>query len=273
MGGVNLYKIWKRVICPFIITQIIIFLLLVSITSVSISDYISIIKKMGGYGPGEYYPWIYVQIALIVPAIRLLNDKIKTGAKRILFFILLSQGLEFISIMFKIPDWPYYSILFFRYTFLIYLGYKLAYNECVINVLTILLSILSILVTIYFCFCRQGWLNCFFVTETQWKYCHWICYYYIFYWGIGGFYFLWNKIKPFETFKNFLKKVGKFSYEIFLFQMIWFSVFYPRLLNILLGAFNLELVAYLFAITISLIICIIPVIICKEIKSFSLYNK
>ena len=75
---INYRRLWKKIIYPFLICELTIFII-VSVRhqhtdfSVYISDAISLIKY-GGYGPGAYYPWIYIQFALILPPLPYSNS-------------------------------------------------------------------------------------------------------------------------------------------------------------------------------------------------------
>lgn len=235
-------------------------------SSLTLKEYFLHILKMGGYGQGEYYPYVYVQFAFLLPLCDMIFKRIK-GMWLAIFFILASQLFEFLSIQIQIPDWPFYSILFFRYTFLIYLGFLLAKNKCHINTSTILLSILSILVTILFCY-NPHYINTdLFVTKTQWNNCHWPCYLYIFYVVIWLLYVIWLKIKNILWMKKLMCSIGKYSYEIFLLQMFYFGVFYSKLIFLLRLYIN-NYVALLIAILVSIIICVLPVIFIKRYSFF-----
>lgn len=62
----NWCKVWKRVIRPFLVVQIILFTLLWYFTGTT--EYaISIIEKKGCIGAGEYYPWFFLQFAILLP--------------------------------------------------------------------------------------------------------------------------------------------------------------------------------------------------------------
>ena len=69
----NYNKIWNKIVWPFLICEIIICMVFIirlhhTESSAIISDIVDWIKS-GGYGPGAYYPWVYIQFAILLPLI------------------------------------------------------------------------------------------------------------------------------------------------------------------------------------------------------------
>ena len=64
---INVGKILGRVAVPFIIAEILTFIVAMFIKGESTSTLIQEFIQKGGYGPGSYYPYIYLQITLLLP--------------------------------------------------------------------------------------------------------------------------------------------------------------------------------------------------------------
>ena len=101
---------------------------------------------IGGYGPGAYYPWIYLQLAVLLAIIK---PYIEKGSKTLNLIVVLAicEGLEILSSIIGLSDWLY-RLLVIRYFFLIYLGWLWVKEGIVINVKTISLSLLSMVAII-----------------------------------------------------------------------------------------------------------------------------
>ena len=62
----NFSKLFWRVFCPFFLVQVLIYACMYVISQ---KDALSLLYEMaidGGFGPGAYFPWVYLQIALIL---------------------------------------------------------------------------------------------------------------------------------------------------------------------------------------------------------------
>lgn len=216
-------KMWVRIIRPYLIIQIIIALMLLVVHPVlDFSDYIGHVSLMGGYGPGEYFPWVYCQFAIIIPMIGPIFKKFKPW-QSLLLFIAASQIIEIACSLSHVSDWPYYSLSAGRYLFLIYLAYILVTRGLVVNKGTITLSILSLAATAYFCYSNRS-LEPIFFCSTQWSYCHWVCYIYIAYLFLFGLKLLYLCIVKVPKLRKFIESIGRCSYEIYLFLMLYFAV-------------------------------------------------
>ena len=69
----NLKKILLRVILPYVVVQSIALIFLFCKDPSGIYSFVG----SGGAGPGSYYPWIYIQIALLLPFVKNLIKKNK----------------------------------------------------------------------------------------------------------------------------------------------------------------------------------------------------
>lgn len=261
----NKQKIWNRIFKPFIYCQL--FILSFIGIVYFYNDYYGLfysLKKIlisGGLGPGAYYPWIYVQFAFILPLFKTAFKKLSILSLFFLF-VFLSHISELFFIYFDIPE-EIYSIIFLRYIFLIYIGYICVYKGLVINKLTILAIIISLLFTFIFVYSDVD-LSPFFYTETRgWKTCHWVCYIYMTYLFLLVIKLIYNKIIKNSIVIDFIVLLGKRSYEIFLFQIIYFVLFYHILLDYALELFP-NYLAHLILIILSLVICILPICLFKK---------
>ena len=125
---------------------------------------------------------------------------------------------EILCSIINMPEFIY-RLSFIRYIFLIYLGYIWAEKGIIINKKTIFLSIISIIFISYFNFFDYDLEPIFFT--SGWKIFHWICYFYpatILVFFIKKLY----DALP-QRYIDFINKCGKYSYEIFLWQMFVFT--------------------------------------------------
>ena len=116
---INWKKVFSRVIIPFAVLQTLVWILLKYLPIIN-SDYLdaAMLNGWGGYGPGSYYPWIYVQMLIIIPLVRPIlerNSPIVSG----IIFVLLSAAIELACGLSHLSAFVY-SRLFGRYFFLIY---------------------------------------------------------------------------------------------------------------------------------------------------------
>ena len=253
----RLGKIWSRAIVPFLIVQILLFTVAFSKDpTVSLIDRLYITIYWGGRGPGSYYPWIFIQFAILLPLLRplfrSLNDKWLLG-----LFLGLSIGSEMLCNYLHVPAWVY-RLLFFRYIFLIYLGYRLVVRGIVLNVVTITLSVISIVAVYLFEVKEVDWTP-FFFDSREWPTCHWICYFYIAYPMLYFLcrFFYW--LPPNIMIENFVCKMGEHSYAIYIFQLFYFFIVDNLLLQ---GTPTAEFTvagSFLY-FAISLIVCVLPVL-------------
>ena len=224
-------KIWNRIFKPFAITEIIIitFQIIIMIMKGNL-NIIQILKDLvhnGGYGPGSYYPYIYIQMALLLPCFTNILKKWNI-TKSIIFFIIFSQGYELACCLIGIPEWIY-RLLVFRYIFIIPIGYILATKGLIINNTTITLSIISAVFLLFFRYSSID-LYPYFYQTISWKTCHWICYIFMCYLLLFLVQQGYKKAVRHHISLAFLTKLGQYSYEIFLFQMFYFAIIHGRLM-------------------------------------------
>lgn len=216
---IDLCKIAKRILIPFAVFGILLFIILAFTSRHGVKSLIvNGIANGGGYGPGSYYPCIYLQIALLLPCFRVVFKKLNT--KQVFwFFLILAEVLEIICSFLQPPEWLY-RILSIRYVFLIYLGWIWVKEGIKIDKKMIILSGISMLTIIYFeniavnySINNEPW---FF--NTLWYSHRWPCYFYVAFGLVFMLHFIWRHLR--NTWVNkCISVLSKSSYEIFLMQM------------------------------------------------------
>lgn len=255
----NYAKLWQRIIKPFILMETIIILVsFLRIMLIGNHDTIKLIKGIisgGGMGPGSYYPWLYVQFAIILAFIVPVFRKIK-GMWLAIIFVLIAECIEIFCSIINLWE-PLYRLMFLRYTFLIYLGYLLVFKGYTHSWFTGLLSVISIMFTLFFAYTDISLSP--YIHDTDWRGCHWMCYFYIAYLMLYLLKRIYCKLGKYESIVEYFKKMGQYSYEVFLFQMFYFAVFHGvviKVLNLVGGKY----LAHSIAIPFAVIVCIVPVI-------------
>ncbi len=253
----NLSRTLRRGVLPFLIAEAIIFLFAFMLNpSISWRKYLSNALYWGGAGPGSYYPWIYIQFALLLPLLRPLFRWLGNG-QLLAVFLGLSIGSEVWCSLTAMPEWIY-RLLFLRYFFLIYLGYRLVEKGVVLNLLTVALSVLSLAAVYCFEIREVDWSPWFYHVEA-WRTFHWICYFYIAYPMLYALckFFYWLPAN--SLVENVMCGLGRHSYAIYLFQLFYFAIVAPYITPQLALLENPILETFLYVL-ISVAICSLPVI-------------
>ena len=258
------YKpIWRRIVWPFIIAESLILIAFIiknqHFTPKYIIYEIICLIKSGGYGPGAYYPFIYLQFAILLP---LFAHVFKPHPSYLcLIFIIISQLIETSCSFFNISQLAY-RLLFLRYFFLFYLGYILAYKGFVLSIYTFCIALICLALSAYIVFSPHDFSPILydFVNPT----CHW--FYYIFIVIILLFIFkqMYLHLNSKSIIRKFILNSGKYSYEIFLFQIVYFAIADEFINNILSKTISHYYAYVSFKILIPLIFCTLPVIIIKK---------
>lgn len=177
---------------------------------------------LGGYGPGSYFPWVYLQLAIILHFARPLFDRGNTTSQTILW-IVICEGFEILD-SYYMPD-SIHRLLAIRYLFLIYLSWRWVKDGIVINKTTILLSILSGLSISYFFYGNFN--NEPFFYTTGWS-CHrWPCYFYVSTLLCYLLHIIYVSVSNISFIDRTIKFLAKCSYEIYLVQMAVIAIL-PR---------------------------------------------
>lgn len=245
-------KLWGRIIRPFLLIELCLFLLGVTKNLLLGNDLLAFITSFiasGGIGRGSYFPFIYIQFAIIIPFIYpILHRNYHVGGGILLLACILS---EFLFCYIDIKE--LWRILCLRYLFLIFLGYIMANRRVIFNGRTIVLSIISLTMLLFFYYSNVS-LEPFFY-DNSWKIYRWPSYYYV---AVILVYLIFCSYNLFSRFLcECIQIIGKSSYEIFLFQMIVFffldGVYYKLHLDQLLC---LNFVYCVFAVW----ICTYPIV-------------
>lgn len=222
-------------------------------------DLPSILKSTivsGGIGPGSYYVWVYLQFFILLPVFMFVINRIRQKYLLALF-LTISILIEVICSYSNIPSWLY-RLLFIRYFFLIYLGYKWVIDDGIkINKRTILLSVISVSFIIIFQYTDLNMEPIFY--NNDWNLCHWVSYFYVAYLFVYILRICYKRLRIKS--KTFVCKMGKYSYEIYLVQMFVFTFYPSNTIEMFIGSVYLATIIRIFATT---FLSIIPVLVYKN---------
>ena len=172
-------------------------------------------------GPGAYYPFVYIQFAVLIPLFAWLARAFKGHFKTALLAstLLASIASELAASWLHVPNlvWIY---LCARYLFIIGLAAFWLEGRIRLTPWTFLLSLASLYFLWLFRYAHFKWPPLFF--DTTWNQCHWVCYFHPAFLCpvlIGLLYRV-----SFKGLKKLLIVLGKASYEIFLAQMAVIAV-------------------------------------------------
>lgn len=264
----NFLKLWKRILQPFILMVAFMFLTQFFIYYNVTEGRFSPLFYWDMRGPGSYYIFIYLEFAFAFPLFALLFKKV-SRKKQFITFVILSQLIEFICSITHCPDYIY-RVLFFRYIFLIFLGYLLATKRLELNKFTVLGSITSIILLYIFNYTELDLEPFFYTSIDNWQYSHWICYIYIAYPFLWFLKYIYQKFSSCHKLLSIINNIGKYSYEIYLFQIFYYATISIYVMKVLSIIENYPLQKILY-IVLSTIVCIIPMaykergrLICKN---------
>lgn len=250
----NLKKLFHRILLPFTILLIIQIFLMRLFSEKDLSLILKNTMLSGGMGPGSYYIWIYLQLFILLPVFQLVINNIKHKYLFVLF-IASSILIEIICSYSNISSWLY-RLLFVRYFFLIYLGYKWVMNGGVkIDKITVVLSIISIIFILIFEYTDLNMEPIFY--QSDWKIFHWISYFYVANLFVYALYKCYKRI----TKREVICKIGKYSYEIFLIQMFVFTFYPTNTMQMFIGSIFWATILRILATT---FLSIIPVLLYKK---------
>lgn len=253
---IDVRKIFKRIILPFLVVSMVSAFLLYVTSDLSFMQVLEKGLAAGGYGPGSYYIWVYLQFVLLIPLCRYIFIY-ASGYKLLAIFVLISVLIELLCSHFH-PSAIIYILLFLRYFFLIYLGYMLTVEK-VNTIELLLLNVLSLVFIFLFYYSECDFEPFFF--DNDWKIFHWIIYFYT----ASGFLYILRvsyHLAPAKLLK-LVKCMGTYSYEIFLSQMFVFAFLRPDYLSFLK---NWHINIGLIYISLTIILSIFPILIYKGYK-------
>ena len=253
----SISKLWKRILQPYIIMVALMFIAQFFMYYDMTDGTFSPTLYWGKRGPGSYYIFINLEIAFIIPLFAPLFRRL--SAKWLLvIFIILSQLVEIVCSLTHCPD-NIYRIIFFRYIFLIFIGFLLATKGLRLNKLTITADIFSMFFIYLFAYSRCDMEPVFCTSLVLWPLCHWVCYIYIAYFYLTFLKYTYTKLIKCNGLMSCIREIGKSSYEIYLFQIFYYATISIYVENALstIGSHPLQRILY---IVLSTIICIMPTI-------------
>ncbi len=170
----------------------------------------------GGIGPGSYFTPVYIQHLMIFPMILWLKNKFQTLNRYafVLFFLLLSLSLEWLCLVFSVPEWLY-RLLYVRYLFAAFLGSYLL-SPGFTKSMALLLTAVSL---VYIVCLSYGAFNPAMMYPS-WGFQHAPAYFYTVFLVVC----LWHLYPLFQRFDFAIMFIGKATYHIFLLQMVWFKM-------------------------------------------------
>lgn len=207
----------------------------------------------GGFGPGSYYPWIYLQCWLILPFVIFLVNCLSFRRSFVLFVGICALG-EWFTCVFHVPD-NVYRLLFYRYLFLLYLGCVILKFKIKLNVWVCRLALIALFLAILEIYTSVDLMP---YLTNQWKGYHWVDYFYTLF-----VFFLLVKLYNYimkSRLSVFFVKLGNYSYEVFLFQMLVFSLISEKRFFFIENEVFRNIVYVLTTIVFS----IVPVLVYKE---------
>lgn len=227
-----------RILIPFLAVQALILAVLI-LRGMPVDELLSTSLQAGGYGPGSYFIWVYLQMALLLV---LLFPWVKGRRTGVLFAVFLGASIlmEILCSLTDMPEWLY-RILAVRYLFLIPLGVQWVRKGIVMSARSIVLSAASMAAVVFFSFTEADLEPWFF--NTGWRTHRWICYYYVaalLPFALHGLFRLFQKSACLSA---LTRGIAKISYEVFLAQMAVFSLFPMSRLQ-WIGKYSVRLTAW-----------------------------
>lgn len=214
---VNWETIVKRILVPFFLIEIVLF----GFYYIKGSDYdFSIALISGGIGPGSYYPWVYIQMAIIIPLFRSIFERLGKW-KSLLIFIVLSEAIELFCSLIHLPD-TIYRLLCLRYIPLIWFGWVWVHEGIKINFVNTILAIiglLSIIYLVYFGKINEPWMY-----NTSWLTHRMPCYLWVGFALVGILYLFYKLFSKCKIIIDMVAIISSSSYEIFIIQMAYYSL-------------------------------------------------
>jgi peptidoglycan/LPS O-acetylase OafA/YrhL len=225
-----------RIIYPFAV------LLVLQLTALVVTQHEGKIfsgLKAGGYGPGSYFVWIYLQHLIIFPLIIFLDDKLNNYNFwfRALCWITISLTVDYACVAMSMPSWLF-RLFYGRYILAAVIGrWLLCYKVNKVYIYLFgLIGIIYITAVSYF-----GWRP--LIVYPTWIRYHTLSYAYT----AVVFLLIWYSPALINRITSPFLVLGKASYHIFLVQMFYFWIFSSRI--------NKALGHWALSTTVALIFC------------------
>mgnify|MGYP003287239185 CR=1 FL=1 len=250
-----LVKLIKKIILPFFLCTLVQSLMLLAL-GYDLNVVLSTVVKRGGFGPGSYYPWIYLQLYALTPFVILLlskNNFLKGGV----LLAMVCTALEIMCSKFGMSN-GLWRLCCIKYIYLIYLGWQLYLTQIKMNRTRLFLSLASLIFILLDNYTSIDFSPLFY--ESDWNGFHWLAYFYTAYLFMYIMYTLYDKS---QSLKKLVLYLGKYSWQIFLWQMFVFW-----LADLLLGEAwdNLSGYSFIYSILLSCFVLTVPLWIIKKIE-------
>lgn len=255
-------KLFRRIVVPVIVLTFFQLLYLIIIGDI---DMIKRMLLLGGWGPGSYYVWEYLQIWILAPFLYMLLEKYENAGRGIILLlgicVLLNIGCSYFVHINRL-----YSILCIRHLFLAAIAYIWLNNDKYKSWALGVLGILSLIYLIYF---RNVNLEPF-VYYGEWNGQN----YPIYFWSLIFIYMLlsvFRKIKDVRTIR-LIEWCGINSWSIFLCQMFVIG-FIPLSRFSTITRMNNPIIIQLLYCTFVFFISIVPISITEVVRNKFLRKK
>jgi hypothetical protein len=207
-------KYFQRILIPFSIVWLFEIMALIFAKKATVGK-IFFSFFAGGIGPGNFYTPVFIQHLIFFPLVIWLKNKFSSYNQFIMLlgFFFVSIFLEWMCIVLIVPEWLY-SPLYLRYLFAAVIGSYMVSHEFSKKAIFLLMP-LSITYIISVSYLKYDFPT---IIYSAWGFQHAPAYFYTAF----LVYFLWW-IYPFlRNIERLILPIGKASYHIFLFQMMWF---------------------------------------------------
>ena len=217
---INYKRLLHRIIIPFTIVELLTFALALLF---GVGDFLSLVKygiKWGGFGPGSYFPYIYIQIAVVLPFVGIILKRCGYLTS-LLTLVIISECFEILFSVIHVSDYVY-RLLMPRYLLLLHFGWQWAKEGVRQNSFTLSAALVGLVLGLYF--------EYFFINDEPWlfttdfKFHRWPCYFWVAYGLIPVLYLVWKQIKGTIIIKA-IQVISECSYEMFLIQMALLFLF------------------------------------------------
>lgn len=219
----NLLKMINRIFVPYLIFE----LLIVCMQVYQHKFHENLLFMGGGIGMGSYYPWLYFQFWVALPLIHLVLAKMQTPLKGTVAVIALSAIIELafclLSSAVGNPELfdSIWRLFIGRYLFIICVAWLLARSAFSLKNMWLPL-IASVLFTVVSRYQLLDLKPLFYVTHNYaWNGVHWPMFIYS-----GFLFYVLYKYLPAlpDVLKQPLQWLGRNSWQVFLSQMLFFSL-------------------------------------------------
>lgn len=204
-------KMVQRIILPFFVVLLVQCILLLVFSRLELRT----ILKSGGYGPGSYYPWIYLQVWLLVPVIYYLLKKCPVGGAVIVYVVCVALN---VLCSYYCPDalWRLLVIRYLSLAVIAWIWMNFSEFHRVGKGVVFLLGALSLAYLLWFVRFDASP----FIYNFSWKTQN----YPVYFWSLLVVLFLiWLIPKMPGVVRNCLVWLGVHSWEVFLAQMFFVS--------------------------------------------------